>query len=82
MLKTRCGYSTDNAQIHSLIHVQEVDNGPGFVDIMRKDYGLREGSSAINKGCGIGVAKDISSKPRELNAPDIGAVDYVPGKRK
>lgn len=51
----------------------------GFRDIALNNYDLREGSPAINRGCIIGVAEGIHRRPRELNASDIGAFEYLPG---
>lgn len=51
---------------------------PLFSDASKNNYGLIEGSKAIDEGKTLGVLKDILGNDRTVGEPDLGAYEYVP----
>ncbi|MEG1555840.1 MAG: choice-of-anchor Q domain-containing protein [Bacteroidales bacterium] len=73
-------YTFENSILRSSVNnssfVNCLRSDPLFVNNLKQDYNLKNGSPAINAALNIGIMYDLLGRPRTLPG-DIGAYEYV-----
>ena len=73
-----CGYADELAEAQSLINFGVKIDALGFKKASNNDYQLTSTSPGVNRGCALGVKVDIKNNKRNIDAPNIGAFEYIP----